>query len=774
MHDATVDGRSRGGREIFFVAFALTDVVASMDVDVPESGEDQAVVRECFVGDSEMWTDSDDAITFDPDLSGDDLFGTDNSAGNQHGDLPWQENSAANRSLLRRGGENTLRCERLKSSRLSRALPFGDHLMDIKQVGPWEIGKKLGAGGMGAVYLGTHKETGKQAAVKVLPASLAREEGFVERFKREIASMEQLKSPHIVEFYESGSGGDIYYYSMEYVDGETLTSRLKRDKRMPWAEVIDLCLQICRALKAAHNFGIIHRDLKPSNLMLSSDGTVKLTDFGVAQVFALQKLTVTGGIVGTAEYMSPEQAKGQRTTKKSDLYSLGAVMYVMLTGRPPFSGKSSLDVIHKHQFGVFDRPSLYATDMPRQLEEIVCKLLEKEPDNRYPDSYVLSLRLAEVQKRYAWQNAQKSAEAALASGSAAPSAASVGDSTEAGGHARVDEDLPLAPTVLIPDALGQNIPLGATIPPSDVPAAPVHSPALGATMTSSASPRVEADSDATRHLAAPSQGPGTIMRNLMRKAISEQHDGGAISRAFDKTWVQVAALFLLVAGGVWWFRTRDLTAEEYLSKATVIANKDGTTLAEIGEAREYLDEALQQDRNREKDVDALKDRLNVLEMRNNLKRSRNKNEVAKASEPKRLLKLALQYSTVGDYAQAVRKLRALIALTRNQPEFRDIYTTANEMLNALLDERTERASSNWLPAALERADKLRKLGQTDDAIAIWRAIVELYADDPDAAEQVTQARTNLREVSETPAPTKVTTDETQKSETDSTPKAEVP
>ncbi|MBY0431446.1 MAG: tyrosine-type recombinase/integrase, partial [Rhodospirillales bacterium] len=109
-------------------------------------------------------------------------------------------------------------------------------------------------------------------------ASLAREEGFVERFKREIASMEQLKSPHIVEFYESGNDGDVYYYSMEYVDGETLTSRLKRDKRMPWPEVIDLCLQICRALKAAHNTGIIHRDLKPSNLMLSSDGTIKLTD----------------------------------------------------------------------------------------------------------------------------------------------------------------------------------------------------------------------------------------------------------------------------------------------------------------------------------------------------------------------------------------------------------------------------------------------------------------------------------------------------------------
>lgn len=643
--------------------------------------------------------------------------------------------------------------------------------MDITQVGPWEIGKKLGAGGMGTVYLGTHKETGRQAAVKVLPASLAREEGFVERFKREIVSMEQLKSPHIVEFYESGNDGDIYYYAMEYVDGETLTSRLMRDKRMPWAEVIDLCLQICRALKAAHNSGIIHRDLKPSNLMLSSDGTVKLTDFGVAQVFASQKLTVTGGIVGTAEYMSPEQAKGQRATKKSDLYSLGAVMYVMLTGRPPFSGKSSLDVIHKHQFGVFDRPGLYATDMPRQLEEIVCKLLEKDPDNRYPDAYVLSLRLAEVQKRYAWQNSQKNAEAAAASESVPPSAVSGGDSTEAGGQARVDEDLPLAPTVLIPDALGQNVPLGATLATPALPVASAYSPALGATMTSAASQRV-ADADATRHLAAPSQGPGTIMRNLMRKALTEQQDGGAIGRAFDKTWVQVTALLLLVVGGVWWFRTRDLTAEEYLSKATVIANKDGTTLAEIGEAREYLDEALRQDRTRERDVDALKDRLNVLEIRNNLKLSRKKNEVTKASEPKRLLKLALQYSTVGDYAQAIRKLRALIALTRNQPEFRDIYTTANEMLNALLDERTERASSNWLPAALDRADKLREQGQTDDAIAIWQAIVELYADDPDAAQQVTQALINLQDVSETPAPAKITTDESSKSEIDSSPKAE--
>ena len=643
--------------------------------------------------------------------------------------------------------------------------------MDIKQIGPWEIGKKLGAGGMGTVYLGTHQETGKQAAVKVLPASLAREDGFVERFKREIASMEQLKSPHIVEFYESGNDGDIYYYSMEYVDGETLTSRLKRDKRMPWPEVIDACLQICRALKAAHNSGIIHRDLKPSNLMMASDGSVKLTDFGVAQVFASQKLTVTGGIVGTAEYMSPEQAKGQRATKKSDLYSLGAVMYVMLTGRPPFSGKSSLDVIHKHQFGVFDRPGLYATDMPRQLEEIVCKLLEKDPDNRYPDSYVLSLRLAEVQKRFAWQNSQKPAEAA-ASGAATPSTASIGDSTEAGGQARVDEDLPLAPTVLIPDALGQNVPLGATLPTPAVPIASSHWPALGATMTSSASQRVATDSDATRHLAAPSQGPGTIMRNLMRKALSEQQAAGAIGRALDKFWVQVVSLVLLIAVCVWLFRNRDLTAEEYLKLAAVIADGSDATASQIGEAKLHLERALKQGSKWEKDVDAVRDRLRIHELRIELRRGRDKLDAATTPEPNRILKLAQRCSDNHDYAQAERKLRALIAMTEGHQEFKDIHSKATQLLNVLLDDRTQRGTSNWLPTALRRADKLIAEGKRDDALTLWKAIVELYADDLGAAELVAQARRNLMEFSEAPAAVKTTTDEPSRVDPDSPAKGQ--
>lgn len=275
-----------------------------------------------------------------------------------------------------------------------------EHESAPERLGEYLIGKKIGAGGMGSVYLATNIHTDQQVAIKILPSALAREAGFVERFHREIEALKKMQNPYVIEFYDSGVENDIYYYVMEYVDGETLTNRLRRDKRIDWKTVIEISIQICSALKAAHDAGIIHRDLKPSNLILKDDNTVKLADFGVAQLFATEKLTVTGGIIGTAEYMSPEQAEGKRVTRQSDLYSLGAVMYVMLTGRPPFSGKTMLAIIQKQKFGQFDRPSRYVDDLPIWLEEIVIQLLEKEPQKRFPDAYVLSRRLQEVLNKY--------------------------------------------------------------------------------------------------------------------------------------------------------------------------------------------------------------------------------------------------------------------------------------------------------------------------------------------------------------------------------------
>jgi hypothetical protein len=278
---------------------------------------------------------------------------------------------------------------------------------DPARIGPYLIERKLGAGGMGTVYLATHERTGKVVALKLLSPSLAREEGLVARFAREIDALKKLKNPHVVELIDHGVDGEMYYYTMEYVPGETLTARLRREKRIPWRETIDLATQICVALKSAHDAGIIHRDLKPSNLLLTPDGEIKLTDFGVAQVFAGSKLTVTGGIIGTAEYMSPEQGQGKRITKRSDLYSLGAVMYVMLTGRPPFSGKSTLDVIHKHKYNQFDRPRTLVPEIPHWLDDVVCQLMEKDPEKRPADAFVVNRRLGEVLRRVEFSESER-------------------------------------------------------------------------------------------------------------------------------------------------------------------------------------------------------------------------------------------------------------------------------------------------------------------------------------------------------------------------------
>lgn len=273
--------------------------------------------------------------------------------------------------------------------------------MDRETLGPYQLLEEIGAGGMGTVYLAKHRESHELAAIKVLPPQLAREEGFVMRFTREAEMLRALTNPHVVRLLDSGVDDETYYFVMEYVDGETLADRLRRDHRLPWQEAFEIAVQLCSALKAAHDAGIIHRDLKPSNVLLGRTGAVKLTDFGVAQLFASERLTITGGVIGTAEYMAPEQAQGQRATKRSDLYSLGALLYAMLTGRPPFTGQTAMDVMHKQRFAQFDLPSSYVPDLPPAVDDAVKELLEKSPDKRPPDAFVASRRLQDVLRRTA-------------------------------------------------------------------------------------------------------------------------------------------------------------------------------------------------------------------------------------------------------------------------------------------------------------------------------------------------------------------------------------
>lgn len=272
--------------------------------------------------------------------------------------------------------------------------------MHPPRVGPYLIDRKIGSGGMGTVYVGRHEVSGQVAAVKVLPASLAREDGFVLRFNREIEALEKLNHVNVVKFFESGTeDNETYYYAMEYVEGDTLTSRLRRDRRISWQETIEIAIQVCAGLKHAHAVGVVHRDLKPSNLLISKEGIVKITDFGVAQVFAADQLTITGAIIGTAEFMSPEQVEGRRADRRSDLYSLGAVIYTMIVGQPPFANGSPAEIMQKQRFGRFDAPRSYVPEIPSWLDDIVCQLLEKNPEKRIPDAHVLSRRLQEVVRK---------------------------------------------------------------------------------------------------------------------------------------------------------------------------------------------------------------------------------------------------------------------------------------------------------------------------------------------------------------------------------------
>ncbi|HMC67356.1 MAG TPA: serine/threonine-protein kinase, partial [Gemmataceae bacterium] len=229
------------------------------------------------------------------------------------------------------------------------------------RLGKWLIDKKLGSGGMGDVFLAhelsndpaetAHGE--RLAAVKVLAPELARDSGFLSRFRREIEILQQLDHPGIVRFFESGEQDKHVYYAMEYVDGETFEQLILNGGRVPWEEALDLAIQVCPALKHAHDRGIIHRDIKPSNLLRTRDGEVKLTDFGIAKAFATNALTATGSVVGTAEYLAPELAEGKPASKRSDLYSFGVVLYALLTGRPPFRAESVAEMLHKHRYGQF-------------------------------------------------------------------------------------------------------------------------------------------------------------------------------------------------------------------------------------------------------------------------------------------------------------------------------------------------------------------------------------------------------------------------------------
>ncbi len=277
-----------------------------------------------------------------------------------------------------------------------------------QQLGPFAIDRELGAGAMGAVYRARYVKNGQVVAVKVMAPGLGdNNPKAVERFEREADILKKLKHANIVRLFGVGKFQGTRYYAMEYIKGESLDHVMSRRGRMTWEEVVTLGQQLCAALQHAHEAGVVHRDLKPSNLMILPDGTLKLTDFGIAKDLDVTALTSANCTVGTAAYMSPEQCKGERDiTHKSDLYSLGVVFYELITGRKPFNAENAMDMFMAHVQGKFERPSRLVLDLPVWLDTLICQLLEKKPEQRPFDAAMVYNALGSIQEKV---EAQRSA-----------------------------------------------------------------------------------------------------------------------------------------------------------------------------------------------------------------------------------------------------------------------------------------------------------------------------------------------------------------------------
>lgn len=258
----------------------------------------------------------------------------------------------------------------------------------------YEIVEKIGSGGMSDVYKAKDHVLGRFVAIKVLKKEFSEDVNFVTKFRTEAQSAARLEHPNIVNIYDVGSEYGMYYIVMEHVEGITLKSYIEKKGRLSYKEAVSIAIQVGRGIEAAHNKHIVHRDIKPQNIIISTEGKVKVTDFGIAR--AANNNTIHADVMGSVHYTSPEQARNGFVDGKSDIYSLGIVMYEMVTGRVPFDGDSTVAIAIQHLQDEMTPPSAYAPDLPISMEKIILKCTQKNPDRRYESISDLLVDLKKV------------------------------------------------------------------------------------------------------------------------------------------------------------------------------------------------------------------------------------------------------------------------------------------------------------------------------------------------------------------------------------------
>jgi serine/threonine-protein kinase len=276
-------------------------------------------------------------------------------------------------------------------------MAVSDTLIDTLFDGRYRILRKLGTGGMANVYLAEDQELGRRVAIKILDERHASDEQFVERFRREAKNAAGLSHANIVSIYDRGQAEGTYYIAMEYLDGRTLKELLVQYGPPPIRIAIGYVRQILTALAFAHKNGLVHRDIKPHNVIVDGSGHVKVTDFGIARSGTSQ-MTEAGSIIGTAQYLSPEQARGAPVDQRSDLYSIGVLLYELLTGSVPFTGDTPVEIAMKHLSAVPEPPSHERPEIPRGLDLVVIRALAKDPEERYQTAEEMDADLARIER----------------------------------------------------------------------------------------------------------------------------------------------------------------------------------------------------------------------------------------------------------------------------------------------------------------------------------------------------------------------------------------
>lgn len=578
--------------------------------------------------------------------------------------------------------------------------------MAIERLGPYRLDKILGRGGMGTVYAARNVDTGERVAVKLLATSIAQEEHFRQRFEAEIKSLIKLDHPNIVQILAFDTAGEQMYYAMELVDGRSLFDEQKRGRRFNWREVVQIGIETCAALKHAHDRGILHRDLKPGNLLMDHEGHTKLTDFGIAKLFGGRQLTADGGIIGTVDFMSPEQAKGETTSPRSDLYSLGSVMFALLARRPPFAAKTIPAALHSLSVDAPPPVRDFAPETPVEMEKIIDKLLAKDPASRIGSAQSVAKRLhAVLEEVHQGEVSSEDHEFDLGG---------VGDTNLTRDDAAAMAEQP----TISPPSIG-SLAVNNDAQPTRRSPTLVDKPRAQETATGLKSGYTEVDDEVRKR----------------------EDDIGRRTEQRQTVWPLALGLTVVVALVALGFvlANRAPSADQLYETILVAAEDDDADAVVIveKECREFL--ARFPDDGRVEDVRQTLDRIESIRYPRRLRRKRETYGLNGLSPAEQFFVQALEDSE-NSPEQAIVELKALVDLFEDDPDEVDCVDAA-KMEVRRLEKIADQIRDKHIDVLQQRLELARRLRGSDASSAdrLLRGIIQLYADKPWAADQVKRA-----------------------------------